>query len=67
MHHISEEDLRSINWLPTSKREFVTSKFVSNTCPYYLKEIFEFASHCRIDPRNRFAKLKISFRKTNMV
>ena len=36
------------------------------TCPYYLKEIFEFTAHCRIDTRNKFAKLKIIFCKTNM-
>ena len=41
-----------------------TFKFVNNTCPHYLKEILEFAAHCRIDTRNKFAKLKIPFRKT---
>ena len=41
-------------------------KFVNNTCPYYLKEIFEFATHCRIDTRNKYAKFKIPFRKTNI-
>ena len=71
MHHISDEDFRLINWLPTSKRvdqciNTITFKFVNDTCPYYLKEIFEFAPHCRIDTRNKFAKLKIPFRKTNM-
>ena len=44
----------------------ITFKFVNDTCPYYLKEIFEFAPHCRIDTRNKFAKLKIPFRETNM-
>ena len=44
----------------------ITFKFINNTCPYYLKEIFEFAPHCRIDTRNKFAKLKIPFRKANM-
>ena len=71
MHHISDEDFRLINWLPTSKRvdqciNTITFKFVNNTCPHYLKEIFEFAPHCRIDTRNKFAKLKIPFRKTNI-
>ena len=51
MHHISDEDFRLINWLPTSKRvdhciNTITFKFVNNTCPYYPKEIFEFAPHC---------------------
>ena len=71
MHQISEEDFRVTNWLPTSKRvdqciNNITFKFVNNTCPYYLKEIFEFAPHCRTETRNKFAKLKIPFRKTNM-
>ena len=41
-------------------------KFVNSTCPYYLKENFEFAPHCRIDTRIKFEELKIPFRKTNM-
>ena len=47
----------------------ITFKFVNtfnNTCPHYLKEIFEFAPRCRIDTRKKFAKLKIPFRKSNM-
>ena len=71
MHHISEEDFGSINWLPTSERvnqciNTIRFKFVNNTCPYYLKEIFEFAPHCRIDIRNKFTQIKIPLRKTNM-
>ena len=46
---ISEEHFRSTDGLPTSKR--VT------TCPYYLKEIFEFSPHCRIDRRNKLKSL----------
>ena len=71
MHYISEEDFRLINWLPTSKRidhcvNNITCKFVSNTCAYPLKKIFEFTPHCGIDTTNKFAKLKIPFCKTNM-
>ena len=60
-----------MNWLPTSKRvdqciSTITIKFVNNTCPYYLKEIFEFSPYCRVNTRNEFAKLKIPFCKTNM-
>ena len=71
MHHISDEDFRLINCLPTKKRvdqciNTITFKFVNDACPYYLKEIFEFAPHCRIDTRNKFAKLNIPFRKANM-
>ena len=71
MQNISEEDFRLINWLPTSKRvdqciSTTTFKFGNKTCPYYLKEFFEIAPHFRIDTRNKFAKLKITFCKTNM-
>ena len=71
IHHVSEKDFRLINWLTTSKRvdqyiNTITFKLFNNICPYYLKEIFEFAPHCRIDTRNKSAKLKIPFRKTNM-
>ena len=46
MHHISEEDFRLINCLPTSKTVDqytynITFKFVNNICPYYLKIFFE--------------------------
>ena len=30
--------------------------------PCYLEETFEFAPHCGIETRNKFAKLKIPFR-----
>ena len=64
MHHISEEEVNLINWLPTSKRvdqciNPVTYNFVNNTCPYYLNENFEFAPHCRMGTRNTFLNLKI--------
>ena len=57
---------RSINWLPTKVRVHqcinpITFKFVNNSCPIYLNEIFEFAPHSRIDKRNSFAKLKHLF------
>ena len=70
LHHKSEEDFTSINWLSTNKRvnqciNIITFKFIDNTCPYYMKEIFEFAKHCRIDTRSKLAKLKIPFFKTN--
>ena len=63
------DDVRRANGI--SKRlvqciNTITFKFVNNTRPYYLKEISKFALHCRIDTRNKFAKLKIPFRKTNM-
>ena len=71
MHHISEEEFKLINWLPTSKRtdqciNTITCNFVNNTCPYYVNEIFKFAPHCSIGTRNNFSKLKNHFRETNM-
>ena len=71
MHHISEDEFKSINWLPTSKsvdqcRNTITYNFVNNTGPYYMDEVFEFAPHCSIGTRNIFSKLKNPFRKTNM-
>ena len=35
------------------------------TCPYYLNEVFEFASSGNISLRNNFLKLKQPFRNTN--
>ena len=41
MHHISEEDFKAINWLPVDQR---VQKYVNDVCPYYTKEVFEYAS-----------------------
>ena len=68
MQHISLTEFKSINCLPTKERvrQCINAiKFVNNNYPIYLNEIFEFASHCRIDTTNSFAKLKHPFRKTN--
>ena len=71
MYHISKEEFKLINWLPTSKRidqwiNTITYNFVNNTCPQHLNEIFEFAPHCSIGTRNNFSKHKNPFHKTNM-
>ena len=44
----------------------VPNRATQHTCSYRLNEIFEFATHCRINTRNNFSKLKHPFRKTNM-
>ena len=72
MHHISEEDFKTINWLPVDQRvqqslNVTVFKYVNKACPYYMKEVFEYASQGRISSRNNLAKLKIPFLKTNMV
>ena len=71
MHHISEEEFRLINWLPSNKRvdkciNTVTYNFFNDTSLYYLNEIFEFALYYRVRTRNNFSKLKNLFRKSNM-
>ena len=32
--------------------------YVNNVCPYYMKEVFEYASQGRISSRNNYARLK---------
>ena len=71
MCHLSGEEFKLINWLPTSKRidqcmNMITNHIVSNICPYYLNESCELAPHCRIGTRNNLSKLKNLFCKTNM-
>ena len=36
----------------------ITFKFVYNSCPYDLNEIFEFALCCRVEVRKSFCKAK---------
>ena len=71
MPHISEEDFKTINWLPVHQRvrqslNVTVFKYVNNACPYYIEEVFEYASQGRISSRNNHAKLKDPFCKTNM-
>ena len=72
MHHISEKDFKTINWLPVDQRVKQSSnvtvfKYVNNVCPYYMKEVFEYVSQRRIISRSNYAGLKIPFRKTTMM
>ena len=65
MHHISEEDFKTINWLPVD--QWVQQSLnVNKAWPYYMKEAFEYASQGRISSRNNYATLKVPFRKTTM-
>ena len=68
MHSISDEEFKSINWLPASKRfdqciNIITYNFINNTYPYYLNEILKFALHCSIGKIITFLTLKIFFAK----
>ena len=64
MHQISEKDFKTINWLPVDQRvkqslNATALRCVNKACPYYMKEVFEYASQGRISSRNNFAKLKV--------
>ena len=72
MHIISEKDFKTINWLLVDQRvqqslNVTVFKYVNNACPYYIKEVFEYASQETISSRNNYAELKVPFRKTTMV
>ena len=63
-HHIAGKEFRWINRLSNSKTSdqginTETCNSVNNTFPYYVNEIFGFASHFRIGLRNNFSILKI--------
>ena len=71
IRHISSREFESINWLPVYKRvhqciNAITFKFVSNACPHYLNEVYDYAPKCRIESISNFAKLRVPFCKTNM-
>ena len=66
MYHTSEEDFKSINWLPVDQRvqqslNVTAFKYVNKVCSYYMKEVFEYASQGRISSRNNYTKLKFLF------
>ena len=70
MHHISEEDFKTTDWLPVDQRvqqslNITVFKYVNNACPYYMKEVFEYVSQDRISSRNNYVK-KVPFCKTTM-
>ena len=71
MHHTSEENFKTINWLSVNQRvqqslNVTVFKYVNNSCPYYMKEVVEFASQGRISLRSNCLRLKYLLRKTNM-
>ena len=54
---------KTMNWL--SVDQWVQQRlnitifiYVNNVCPYYMKEVFEYASQDRISSRNNYARLK---------
>ena len=68
IHHISKEDFKAINWLPVDQRvqqslNVTVFKYVNKACPYYMKEVFEYASQGRISSRNNYAKINFLFVK----
>ena len=66
MHRISEEYFKTINWLPVEQRvqqslDVTVFKYVNKARPYYMKEVFEYASQGRISSRNNYTKIKFLF------
>ena len=48
MHLISEENFKTISWLPLNQRvqqslNVTVFKYVNKACPYYMKKVFEYA------------------------
>ena len=61
----------TINWLPADQRlhrilNVTVFKYVNHVCPYYMKEVFEYASRGKISSKNNYATFKVPFRKTNI-
>ena len=49
IHHISEEDFKTVKWWPVDQRvqqslNVTFFKYANDACPYYMKEVFEYAS-----------------------
>ena len=60
MHHSSEEDFKTMNWLPVDQGaqqslNATLFKYVKNVCSYYMEEDSEYASQGRISSRNNSA------------
>ena len=71
MHHISEDDFKRINWLSVDQRvqqsiNVTVFKYINNACPYYMKDVFEYASQGTTNSRSNYARLKVPLRKTTM-
>ena len=69
MAHISQNKFEKLSWLPISDRInkcvlSTTFKFVSDTGPKYLNEVFQWAAESNRALRNDYPKLKHPFRET---
>ena len=63
---ISHKELKDLNWLPVITRFeqsviAIALKFINGNSPYYLNEVFQFATEGNISLRNDFLKLKLPF------
>ena len=68
MAHISQNEFKKLNWLPISDRInqcalSTTFKFVNDTVPKYLNEVFQWVAESNRTLINDNRKLKHSFRK----
>ena len=69
MAHISQNELEKLNWLSVSDRInqcilSTTFKFVNDTGPNYLNEVFQWAVESKRTLRNDYLKLKHPFHQT---
>ena len=63
---MSEKNFKTTNWLLVDQGvrqslNVTVFQYVNNVCPYYLKEVFEYASKGIISSRNSYTGLKVSF------
>ena len=70
MSTISHKEFKDLSQLPVINRfgQCVISivfKFINGNCPYYLNEVFEFATKGNISLNNHFLKLKQPFHNKN--
>ena len=58
MHHISEEKINTINCWSNSTPKLKRHSFFEyvNMCPYYMKEVIEYASQVRLGWTNLYAQ-----------
>ena len=61
MRHISEEYFKTINCLSVDQRVHQSLNVTNNLYPYYIIEVFEYASQGRTSSRNNYVRLKFPF------
>ena len=70
MPHISQKEFKTVNWLPIKERynkclNSIAFQCFDSQCPHYLNDSSNKKPESNLSLRNRFQKLKHSFRKTH--